>query len=236
MSRPRLLDAFCGAGGAAVGYHRAGFEVVGVDHSPQPNFPFGFVRADALEYIAECGGEYDVIHASPPCQGYSRMRHLLKVWRPELSWPLLIDDCRRVLAGMGRPWVIENVGDAPLEGIRLCGTMFGLKVYRHRLFESNMLLLSPPHPKHSAVIGSGRRFNDRRKPNEDGRVSHTGKGSVTTEWGVCGHNFSVPAGMAAMGIEHRMTRDEIAQSIPPAYTEYIGSQLIDAVMKEEGRL
>src|SRR5690348_7744317 len=126
-SRPRLLDLFSGAGGCAVGYHRAGFDVTGVDHVRQPRYPFAHIVADALEYVSERGREYDAIHASPPCQGYSRMRHLS--WLRGRQYPMLIDETRRLLKATGRPYIIENVEDAPLDGVRLCGTMFGLKVY-----------------------------------------------------------------------------------------------------------
>jgi 23S rRNA G2069 N7-methylase RlmK/C1962 C5-methylase RlmI len=101
MSAPRLLDLFCKAGGAGMGYHRAGFDVVGVDHEPQPRYPFAFVQADALEYLAAHGHEYDAIHASPPCQGYSRLRHL--PWLKGREWPLLIEPCRALLVQAGRP-------------------------------------------------------------------------------------------------------------------------------------
>src|SRR5262252_422519 len=109
MARPRLLDLFCGAGGAAMGYSRAGFDVTGVDHRPMPRYPFVFVQADALEYVAEHGREYDVIHASPPCRAYSRMRRITKREYPELIAPT-----RATLDAVGRPFVIENVEHAPL--------------------------------------------------------------------------------------------------------------------------
>lgn len=216
MDRPRLLDLFCGAGGAGEGYRRAGFDVTGVDIKPMPNNPHRFIQADALEYVAKHGHEYDAIHASPPCQGYSRMRHL--PWLKGREYPLLIDPVRDVLNDTGRPWVIENVADAPLlNGVVLCGTMFGLKVYRHRKFESNVMILAPPHMRHREVIGSGRLLNDRAQPNENGWVTHLGK--------------SPEASAAAMGIDW-MNGNEIAQAIPPAYTEFIGRQLLAYVLQE----
>lgn len=178
LTRPlRLLDAFCGAGGCSVGYHRAGFtEIVGVDIAPQPRFPFTFVQADALEFLAGVQpGEFDLIHCSPPCQGYSRMRHL--PWLKGKEWPKLIEPTRELLCRIGTPWVIENVADAPLDGLILCGGMFPeLKVYRHRRFESSHVILAPAHPRHRQVLGpqqEGRRsyLNDRRNPNADGWVS-----------------------------------------------------------------
>lgn len=213
----KLLDLFCGAGGAGEGYRRAGFDVTGVDNQPMPNNPHTFIQADALEYLQSHGHEYDAIHASPPCQGYSRMRHL--PWLKDKSYPMLINPVRSLLELTGKPWVIENVEDAPLHsGITLCGTMFGLKVYRHRRFESSAMILAPPHHKHTVVIGAGRLLNDRASPNADGWVGHPGK--------------SPKAAAAAMGIDW-MTPQQIAQAIPPAYTEYIGKQLMQFVLASE---
>ncbi len=224
----RLLDLFCGAGGAAMGYHRAGFEVVGIDIAPQKHYPFEFHQADALEYLAEHGGEFDVIHASPPCQGYSRLRHL--PWLKDHKWPLLIDPLRKLLTEIDRPWVIENVEDAPLAGIVLCGQMFDLPVYRHRRFETSTLLMQPEHAKHKVVIGHGRMFNDRRKGtlNAGSNKGAWGKQTIIT---VAGGQFRKADGERAMGIDW-MTRTELAQAIPPAFTEYIGRQLRAALRKE----
>ena len=210
--RPRLLDLYSGAGGAAVGYHRAGFDVVGVDHKPQKRYPYRHVVADALEYVAEHGHEFDAIHASPPCQGYSRMRHL--PWLRGRTYPLLIDATRAALRATGRPWIIENVEDAPLDGVRLCGTMFGLKVYRHRLFESSVLMFQPQHRPHRVVIGAGRNLNDRRDVHPDGWMSAAAHGK--------GYRRAMGA---AMGIDW-MTREELSQAIPPAFTAYLGAQLL----------
>lgn len=136
--RPRVLDLFCGAGGAAMGYHHAGFDVTGVDIAPQPRYPFAFIQADALEYVGSLSWvelmQYDAIHASPPCQSYSVMSHL-----PGVGAPMLIADTRAALAATGLPYVIENVEGARREmrdPVMLCGTMFaGLPVRRHRRFE-----------------------------------------------------------------------------------------------------
>lgn len=225
MRRPRLLDLFCGAGGAGMGYHRAGFDVVGVDHAPQPRYPFAFVQADALEFLGEHGREFDAIHASPPCQGYSRMRHL--PWLKDRNYPLLIDPTREALERTGAVWVIENVEDAPLRnGITLCGLSFGLRMYRHRKFESNVLLLAPPHQKHTVVIGRGRLLKD--------RYSRASAGVTGVFPDPAGHTAgaSTKAAMLAMGIDW-MKRDEMTQAIPPVYTEYIGRQLL-AVLEEVG--
>jgi DNA (cytosine-5)-methyltransferase 1 len=155
MTRPRLLDLFSGAGGCSTGYHRAGFEVVGVDSRPQPRYPFTFVQADALTFPL---AGFDAIHASPPCQDYSRaMRGLVREGR----YPRLINAMRDRLEGSGGPWIIETVPGAPLpvqtdlfgaHGIELCGTMFGLKVQRHRLFEASFPLAAPRGCNHSTEI------------------------------------------------------------------------------------
>ena len=173
-----LLDLFCGAGGAAEGYHRAGFgKIVGVDTAPQKHYPFEFVQGDALEYLAEHGHEYDFIHGSPPCQGYSILHNL--PWLRDREYPLLILPLVEMLEGLGKPYCIENVmgakaGNKTLvkrgleaHGLRagfLCGMMFGLPFYRHRLFATNFLWLAPGHPKHRGSlylpIGNGRGRRD----------------------------------------------------------------------------
>ena len=134
--RPRLLDLFCGAGGAAMGYSRAGFDVVGVDINPQPRFPFEFYQADALDYLVEYGREFDVIHASPPCQGYSIAIHMKNVSEIHKDTPKLIGIVRESLLSTEKMFVIENVPGSPLiNPICLSGMMFGLKIIRKRLFE-----------------------------------------------------------------------------------------------------
>ena len=156
--KPRLLDLFCGAGGAAMGYHRAGFEVVGVDIKPQKNYPFEFHQGDALTYPLE---GFDAYHASPPCQGYSIMRHL--PWLKGKEYPLLIDATRQSLLSTGRYYIIENVDGSRYrkelpEGLKagyLCGGMFGLPFYRHRRFETNFAWMQPGHPRHQQKILSG---------------------------------------------------------------------------------
>lgn len=139
----RLLDLFCGAGGAAVGYYRAGFDVVGVDILNQPHYPFQFIQANALEYLEAHGGEYDVIHASPPCQAFTKYKNA----RPNLpdKYPDLIMETRLALIKTTKLWVLENVVGAPVNGmIMLCGSMFGLDVRRHRLFECSIMIITPP--------------------------------------------------------------------------------------------
>jgi len=212
--KPRLLDLFCCAGGAAVGYSRAGFEVVGVDINPQPHYPFQFIQADALTLIPSFIAGFDAVHASPPCQSYS---DLAKRNANADAWPRLIEPVREMLIRSGLPYIIENVDGAPLlNPVVLCGTMFpGLRVLRHRLFEANFEIIAPPHKKHPKV-----HTFDRRK-------SHFGK---TNEWKdfvqvTGGGNCTLAAARDAMGINW-MGKVEINESIPPAYTELIGEQLI----------
>lgn len=203
----KLLDLFCCAGGAGMGYHKAGFEVTGVDIKPQPRYPFRFVQGDALEYLRDHGHEYDAIHASPPCQAYSVTKSLHKNDHPEL-----IEPTREGLKRTGKPYVIENVEGAPLVNpLTLCGSMFGLKVYRHRLFECNPPIYFPPATcNHSFSM-----------PASKGEYHTLEKYEFIT---CVGHNFAAESGRIAMDIPW-MTRDELAQAIPPAYTEFIGREL-----------
>ncbi len=210
VARPRLLDLFCGAGGAAMGYHRAGFDVVGVDINPQPHYPFEFHQGDAMTWPLDGFSqlEFDAIHASPPCQAYSWSARRWDTPRADL-----VDATRELLQAAGVPWVIENVTGAPLhDPVMLCGRMFGLSLIRHRLFESSVWLWpSPGHPRHVGLIG---------------------KGEAVTVAGHGGDNIKGNGGrkqkQAAMGIDW-MTDEELNQAIPPAYTEWIGAQLLAAL-------
>ena len=213
--RPLLLDLFCGAGGAGVGYHRAGFDVVGVDLAPQPRYPYEFHQADALQWLADGGAEgFDMIHASPPCQAYSRLRSL--PWLKDREYWDSVPPTRDALNATGLPWVMENVEGAPVDGITLCGTMFGLAwedgtpLYRHRLFETTDFLLAPGHPKHTQTLVPGRLLKGRARLN-NGYV-------------IGGHQNGLRA-MGAMGIDW-MTGSELSQAIPPAYTQYLGESLL----------
>lgn len=204
----KLLDAFCGAGGAAVGYARAGFTVTGVDHAPQPHYPYDFIQADALEYVREYGHLFDAIHASPPCQAYSQATKCWAAINGKRGYADMVAATRDALRETGKPYIIENVVGAPLlSPVRLCGVYFGLKVYRHRLFESNLLLFQPdhhPHPETVPLAGRG--------ASAGGYIS------------VAGHFSDVAAARAAMGISW-MTGAELSQAVPPAYTHHLGTQL-----------
>jgi DNA (cytosine-5)-methyltransferase 1 len=219
-----LLDVFCGAGGCSVGYHRAGFDVVGVDLNTQPRYPFDFVQMDALEAI-ECalyggqigrfvGIDFDAIHASPPCQAYT----MLKTLQGDKEYVDLVGATRDLLKASGLPYVIENVVGAPLvDPVMLCGSSFGLRIRRHRLFEANFPIMTPPcqhgwqtDKKYPALNGQDRKRG--------------GRSSIV---GVYGNGGDKRADLWAECMEiDWMTRQELTQAIPPAYTELIGHQLM----------
>jgi DNA (cytosine-5)-methyltransferase 1 len=223
MTRPRLLDLFCGAGGAAMGYHRAGFDVVGVDIAKQPHYPFEFHQADALTYPL---GGFDAIHASPPCQAYSITKNA-----HSREHPRLVEPVRARLQGSGLPWVIENVVGAPLlDPVTICGSMFDLRAWdhyigqmvqlkRHRLFESQVMLMAPGPCRHVKGMRVGGVYGGAWSKNRstDPSVKRTG-----------GYAPPDDVQRVLMGIDW-MPRKPLAQSIPPAYTEWIGAQLLRAL-------
>jgi DNA (cytosine-5)-methyltransferase 1 len=223
VTKPRLLDLFCGAGGAAMGYARAGFEVVGVDINPQPRYPFEFHQADAMTYQLD---GFDAIHASPPCQAYSIANNI----HQRTDHPDLLPATRERLLGSGLPWVIENVPGAPMSNyFTLCGLALGINVKRHRQFESSEFVLVPPCPKGHpgdwllvfghTVLERGHQVGVTAK-----RTARHPKGGPI----IRRRHMGTDAGRAAMGIDW-MNRDELSEALPPAYTEYIGAQLIQAV-------
>lgn len=219
--KPRLLDLFCGAGGASVGYGLAGFEVVGVDINPQPNYPFEFHQLDALELMAPgvlhnwnwYGRGFDAIHASPPCQRFSSMQ---KRWHREDDHPDFIGPIRERLEATRLPYVIENVVGSPLlDPVQLCGSMFNLGVYlgeeylqlrRHRLFETNFPLIVPKCNHRGRAVGV---------------YGHPG-GRSTRD----GIQFAQAKDWKEAMECAWMTTKELTESIPPAYTEWIGRQLL----------
>lgn len=200
-----VLDLFCGAGGAAKGYQMAGLKVVGVDHKPQPRYcGDDFIQADAMDFLADNWWKFDAIHASPPCQRYSTMT---RITGNQLDHPDMIPKLRAWLRFYNKPFVIENVPGAPmLKPTELCGLMFGHEIYRHRLFETNFKLPTPPHPWHK--IRAVR--PDMWKP-----------GLVMSVVGNCA---PIEHARKIMGIDW-MVAEELSQAIPPYYTEYIGEHL-----------
>lgn len=201
----RILDLFCCGGGAGVGYARAGFLVTGVDIEPQPNYPFEFWCMDALSLNYEQLALFDVIHASPPCQQYSCSTALAR--KRGKVYPDLYHETKRMLVASGKPHIIENVQGSPIRGgLGLCGTMFGLGVFRHRLFESNIPLKSP----------------EKRCSCSRERID---KHHYFT---VAGNDATKAQGLPAMGIDWEMTKHQMNQAIPPCYTEFIGRQIMSS--------
>ena len=212
---PKLLDLFCGAGGAAMGYHRAGFEVTGVDIHDQPHYPFRFVQRDAL--TARFIDGYDVIHASPPCQNYCWATARSRAEGRE--YVDLIGETRELLVESGKPYVIENVPTAPLRHPTiLTGDMFGLGVLRRRGFETNWWLPRPAKRKMKKTIMQQSKRDPRIFIKKSAYCSVAGNGAD-------GWSCRVADWRVAMGIDW-MTRKEITQAIPPAYTAYVGKYLI----------
>ena len=212
VARPKLLDLCCGAGGAGMGYNREGFDVVGIDIEPQPDYPFTFHRADALEYLVEHGHEYDAIHGSPPCQASCM---LTKGTNKGREYPNMIPALRELLDEIGRPYVIENVQGSDLRrDLTLCGEMFGLGVIRHRYFEiSGFEPTAPAHKPHRGRVRGWRHGAYYDGPYVAVYGDGGGKGSVA-EW------------QEAMGIDWTDDRKAIAEAVPPSYTEHIGRQLL----------
>jgi DNA (cytosine-5)-methyltransferase 1 len=208
VRKPRALDLFCGAGGASMGLHRAGFDVMGVDINPMPRYPFLFLKADAMCARIDELGWFDFVWASPPCQKFSPLAR-----REDLShYPDLIDPVRAKLIQAGIPYVIENVPSAPIrKDLMLCGAMFGLRSYRHRHFECSFPVDQPEHHKH--LIRVNRRGENRKE--------HWANGGFLTITGDVG----TYCGPEAMGIDW-MSGDEMSEAIPPAYAEFIGRAAI----------
>jgi DNA (cytosine-5)-methyltransferase 1 len=226
VNRPRLLDLFCGAGGAAMGYHRAGFDVIGVDIADQPYYPFEFVRADALTFDLD---GFDAVHASPPCQAYSTMgnRSRAEGMRCLPPAPDLLPETLDLLERTGLPFVCENVLGAKRlmpNAFVLSGGQFGLKVHRPRYFVSNVLILSPPkaRPPRDGIGVYGRGHDGRRL--FDRKMGGTYRAPRTLE-----------EGQQAMGMDWADWHGT-KEAIPPAYTEFIGAQLINHVRRPDSTL
>ncbi|MFE9064866.1 SAM-dependent methyltransferase [Streptomyces violaceusniger] len=216
----RVLDTFSCGGGMGMGYWLAGFDVVGVDIDPQPNYPFTFIQGDAIEYIRAHGHEFDVIHGSPPCQAYTPLNAY-----NHKTYPDLIAPTREAMLETGRPYVIENVEAAAPElkdPTLLCGPMFGLRVYRHRLFETNWALVAPQHPAHSAICTRNGYLPTPEKPFmtiTGGRHSRAWQNAACDAMGMPW--IKVPArGDIKRGIR------EVCEAIPPAYATWIGQQYL----------
>ncbi|MGN6245143.1 MAG: SAM-dependent methyltransferase [Motilibacteraceae bacterium] len=231
MRRPKLLDLFCGEGGAGAGYARAGFDVTGVDNDAKrlERYPQKAIQADAIVYLLEHGHEYDVIHASPTCTGYSRGTAAIPD-RLE-KYDRLIGVTREALRIVGRPYVIENVADARpelIDPILLCGRMFDLSAVdddgtplvmdRHRLFECSEFLMAPPHPKHARDVQVAGAYGGARRDKREAREIRKG-GYVPANVDVLRDLLGTPW----------MSEKGCFLSIPPVYTEWIGRQLLDVM-------
>lgn len=210
-ARPLLLDLYCGAGGAAMGYHRAGFDIVGVDIRRQPNYPFPFVQGDAIHPPVDLA-RFDAIHASPPCQRYSAITPTkIRDQHPDLYEPT-----RDLLVANGRPWVIENVMGSPYrQGAVLCGSMFGKRFRRHRMFEASFAMLTPScdHRGQGPVVGV---------------YGHGGRVDWTKSDASRGQMAPTKAFGPLMDMDWAHWR-EVAQAVPPVYTEFVGAFLMDAL-------
>ena len=208
----KLLDLFCGAGGAAMGYHQAGFdEIVGIDNKPQPNYPFRFIQMDVFNFYTGPWNQWNLVHASPPCQPFTCLKSVFD----STKYQNLIEQTRQYLRAIDAPYVMENVVGAPLRrDLILCAASFGLRSYRHRIFECSFPVKQPDHPPHIVRV-------NRRKTN---RRAHWNAGGFVTVIGDIGRYV----GPEAMGIDW-MSGHELSQAIPPAYTKYIGQQFLQSL-------
>lgn len=207
QKKPHILDLFCAAGGAAMGYHQSGFEIIGCDNKPQPNYPFKFFKGDWQQALQKYSAWADAIHASPPCQEYSVTRSL-----HSNTHDALIEPVRQALQATGKPYIIENVPPAPLRNaIILDGPMFNLKVIKKRKFESNVLLLKPGNGAiHGKVIEYAKQ---RLNPDYYYYITAGHMPGTVKQWS------------DALGISWMKNKSELAQAIPPSYTHFLGNQL-----------
>ncbi len=225
----RVLDTYCKAGGASSGYADAGFDVTGVDIEPQPNYPFTFHQADAITYIRDHGHEYDLIVGSPPCQGYSVTRHR-RDHKGE-HHPKLINATREAMIATGRPYVIENVEGSQtdlINPIKICGSSLGLRLRRHRFFESSFPIIGTPCDhlwqrqskiytvRLAATRNGGSRLSGTVPIFGNCQLLFDGKPNAARELMICREVMETPW----------MTKWEMNQAIPPAYTRHIGRQAL----------
>jgi DNA (cytosine-5)-methyltransferase 1 len=215
-----LLDLYCGAGGAGVGYQRAGFRVIGVDHVAQPLYPCDFIQGDAVGLLPWLIRRYrpHLVHASPPCQAHTRVTNLNTNFRRHVVEETLLPKLRETLHEQGVDYVIENINtrSAGLRNpIMLCGSQFGLDVYRHRGFESSLPLRRKPHRPHVRVVSPNGVMPTSERP----VLTITGRnGRQSKQWQA--------AARAAMGTPWITDLNGLCEAIPPAYTEHIGRQIL----------
>jgi DNA (cytosine-5)-methyltransferase 1 len=207
----KLLDLYCGVGGASAGYAAAGFEVHGVDLKHGKRYPYTYLRADVLDVLRDDNfiQQFDVIHASPPCQTHSITQHLRNAQGNTTNKVDLIPQTRAALIASGKPYIIENVPGSPLiNPVQLCGSSFNLKVRRHRLFESNMPIRGTGcnHKAQGRPIGVYGSLND--------QIPNGGRTAV-----------NITEARQAMGIDWAIWT-ELVEAIPPVYTDYLGAQIV----------
>lgn len=212
LTKLKIADLFCGAGGSGKGLHNAGFEVIGFDINPQKNYPFEFHQEDALTVDLS---KFDAVWASPPCQAYVQRNKNLVTKHPKLIEPI-----RDKIIDSKLPYIIENVEGAPLiDPIMLCGTMFDLLILRHRLFETSISNINIPECNHWGTVASGDFagvYAFGGKGHRHGRGVRDPKNKPGPDWEI------------AMGIDW-MTKKEITQAIPPAYSEFLGRELMNKI-------
>lgn len=226
--RPVLVDLFCGAGGAGMGYYQAGFDVIGVDIDPQPDYPFRFIQADAIAFLDRmlAGGTWDWVgpgvvaayHGSPPCQGYSSLSAL----HPEVDYPKLVGDVRARFRALGRPYVIENVIGSPMtNALLLCGSMFGMRIRRHRLFDTSDLIYAPSPCQHHLqpdILGVYGNSDGAHEPGFKHEGHKRGPRQATTT-----------EAREVMEMPWVTKRRGLTEAIPPRFTRHIGEQLLSVV-------
>ncbi|HVL59808.1 MAG TPA: DNA cytosine methyltransferase [Microbacterium sp.] len=206
--RPQALDLFCCAGGASDGFCRAGFDVTGYDREDQPEYPYAFAVQDVLSLSPADIRAFDFVWASPPCQAFTAYKRRKEHVRPALN---LIPQTRELLRAAGVPYVIENVPGAPLENpVTLCGSMFGLDVQRHRIFETSFPVLEPTCD------------HGRWTPRFPGATNRAPMSRKTVEVGV--YRISVETQRRAMGVERPVSLGKLSQMVPPAYAEFLALQ------------
>ena len=206
----KLLDLYCGVGGASAGYAAVGFTVTGIDIKHGKRYPYTYIRGDVLHYLQDLDflRSFDVIHASPPCQTHSITKHLRNAQGKTTNKIDLIPQTRAALIASGKPYIIENVPGSPLiDPVQLCGSSFGLKVRRHRLFESNLPLKGSVcnHKMQGRPVGVYGSLNDViPKGGKTAATIQEARDAIAIQWGIW---------------------TELVEAIPPVYTEYLGKQI-----------
>ncbi len=233
----KCLDLCCCSGGASDGYHDAGFEVTGVDIKEQKQYPYSFYKGDAVEIVRGAGlvnlNEFDFIHASPPCQTHTSLVHIRNAQGGKAAVVDILDEVVEGLIACKKPFIVENVSNAILKKkhdglheITLCGSMFGLKVRRHRKFWSNIPITTEgmkcEHKKQGKPVGVYGSKGDQVKGMWKGKMSYGGTTAKTDEEAI-----------SAMGFKRKVPWNKLKEAIPPSYTEFLGKQIIDFIKSKK---